>query len=127
LDYILVVIEKELDELRRYVAYFDNSPGPEPTCSRSDIQEALRPVLAALEKLAAAHPLVMPALWMDPDGDVWTWDSAQRCLRWEYGKRRVLDGEVQTWRDDGWRRCEDDRAQTDFYRAMWAHFAGKGT
>lgn len=76
----MAVIEDELDELRRYVAYFDNTPGPEPTCSRSDIQEALRPVLTALEKLAStcSTSVSSPSIdvkvdrWIDGEGDVWT-------------------------------------------------------
>jgi hypothetical protein len=70
------VIDKELDAIRYFIASFDNSPGPEPAVTLNDIQNALRPVLAALEKLAALEQhkmkLATPAEWFEQDGHVWT-------------------------------------------------------
>lgn len=93
----------------------------------SDIQDVLRPVLAALEKLAATP--AVPDKWIDSEGDEWIFDAEDRVLRWEHGARRVFNGciEALSHSTGHWYPNKDSDEQQTFYRRMWVHFTGEQT
>lgn len=126
MDEIDNMIEKELNEIRQFINAFDNSPGREPSAGLSDIREALRPVLVALEKLERHLDLSQSdsTIMTDPDGDRWEFSAESRTLYFDVYQRFVdRDGQI--------RRRSDNRSIAmiaewrKFFLKAWEHCTGE--
>lgn len=125
------MIEKELAEIRELVNRVENGAGPPRDVGLAELQEAMRPVLTALEKLAGAiqPKQTAPIEWRDPEGDLWWWDEESLAMRWQNELRRIIDGHVAGWTSmtGEWQQFSVPEAYDSFYRRMWAHFTGEQT